>query len=183
MFFRGFLQMDSSVLVDKLKVAVISSWQTKSKFWSSKCGFSKSIKATSMLTFFLQIYIYLFRLCVDVKTSNLADSSRGWPKYSFPIATTLRCWEGPYSFPLIVPLIIDPYLIMLSVEQSSFKYPFSSLWHTSTWDWTLIFRTMGEHWPLCQWEYLEVTLISHKNRSVVLTELILSLNSWKKLQI
>ena len=34
---------------------------------------------------------------------------------------------------------------MLSVKQSSIKYHFLSLWYDSTWDWTQVFRAIGEH--------------------------------------
>ena len=34
---------------------------------------------------------------------------------------------------------------MLSVKQGSFKYHFWSLWYDSTWDWTQVFRAIGEH--------------------------------------
>ena len=34
---------------------------------------------------------------------------------------------------------------MLSVKQGSIKYHFLSLWYDSTWDWTPVSRTIGEH--------------------------------------
>ena len=34
---------------------------------------------------------------------------------------------------------------MLSVKQGSIKYHFLSLWYDSTWDWTAVSRTIGEH--------------------------------------
>ena len=34
---------------------------------------------------------------------------------------------------------------MLSVKQGSIKYHFVSLWYDSTWDWTLVSQTIGEH--------------------------------------
>ena len=34
---------------------------------------------------------------------------------------------------------------MLSVKQGGIKYHFLSLWYDSTWDWTLVSRTIGEH--------------------------------------
>ena len=35
---------------------------------------------------------------------------------------------------------------MLSVKQGGIMYHFLSLWYDSTWDWTPIFRTIGEHY-------------------------------------
>ena len=43
-------------------------------------------------------------------------------KAPFSIATTLRFSGGCYSFSWIVPLTLDPYLIMLSVKQGGIKY-------------------------------------------------------------
>ena len=34
---------------------------------------------------------------------------------------------------------------MLSAKQGGIKYHFLSLWYDSTWDWTQVFRTTGEH--------------------------------------
>ena len=34
---------------------------------------------------------------------------------------------------------------MLSVTQGGIKYQFLSLWYDSTWDWTQVSRTIGEH--------------------------------------
>ena len=42
------------------------------------------------------------------------------PKAPFFIVITLKCWEGPNSFPCIAPLTLDPYIIMLSVNQGVF---------------------------------------------------------------
>ena len=66
-------------------------------------------------------------------------------KASFSIATTLRCRGVCNSFTWIAPLTLDPYLIMLSVKQGGIKYHFLSLWYDSTWDWTLVSQTIGEH--------------------------------------
>ena len=53
----------------------------------------------------------------------------GDPKVPFSIATTMRCREGCYSFPWIIPL--DAYIIILSVKQGDIKYHFLNLWHGS----------------------------------------------------
>ena len=34
---------------------------------------------------------------------------------------------------------------MLSVKQRGIKYHFLNLWYDSTWDWTPVVRTIGEH--------------------------------------
>ena len=34
---------------------------------------------------------------------------------------------------------------MLSVKQGGIKYHFLSLWYDSTWDWTSVSQTIGEH--------------------------------------
>ena len=34
---------------------------------------------------------------------------------------------------------------MPSVKQGRIKYNFLSLWYDSIWDWTLVFRAIGEH--------------------------------------
>ena len=34
---------------------------------------------------------------------------------------------------------------MMSVKQGGIKYYFLSLWYDSTWDWTLVSRTIDEH--------------------------------------
>ena len=56
------------------------------------------------------------------------------------------CRGGRYSFPWIAPLYLWslPYNI-LSAKQGSIKYHFFSLWYDSTWDWTSVTRTIGEH--------------------------------------
>ena len=77
-------------------------------------------------------------VCVCVCWST---DSRGDPKGPFSIATTLRCRREHYSFPLIALLSLDQYLKM----QSGIKYHFYSLWYDSTWDWTPVFRNIGEH--------------------------------------
>ena len=42
----------------------------------------------------------------------------------FSIATTPRYKKGCYSFPLIAPLTLDNYLVMVSVNQGEIKYHF-----------------------------------------------------------
>ena len=56
---------------------------------------------------------------------------KGDPKAPFSIASTPR---GCYSIPGLLHFTLDPYLIMLSVNQSGIKYHFLRLWYDSTWD-------------------------------------------------
>ena len=82
------------------------------------------------------------------KKCKVGDLSCGWPKGS--IATTRRCWGGHYSFPWIAPLYPWSHLIMLSVKQGGIKYQFLSLSYDLTWDWTLVSRSIGEHYSFDQ---------------------------------
>ena len=79
---------------------------------------------------------------VDISHSTVVE---GDPKAPFSIVTTPRFRRGRYTFPWITPLTLDPYLIMLNVKEGSIKYQFSSLWYDSTWNWTPISWTIGEH--------------------------------------
>ena len=54
--------------------------------------------------------------------------------------------EGATLFLELIHFTLYPYLIMLSVKQGGFKYPFLSLWYDSTWDWTPVSRTIGEYY-------------------------------------
>ena len=75
----------------------------------------------------------------------MATIVEGNPKAPFSIATTPKCRGGRYSFPGLLYLTLDQYLIMLSVKQGGIKYHFLSLWYDSTWDWTQVSRAIGEH--------------------------------------
>ena len=48
-------------------------------------------------------------------------------------------------FPGLLHFTLDLHLITLSVKQASIKYHFLSLWYDSTWDWTSVSQTIGEH--------------------------------------
>ena len=76
-------------------------------------------------------------LKIGIVKVNLATLVEGDPKAPFSIATTPRYREGRYS--------IDPQLIMLSAKQGGIKNHFLSFWYDSTWDWTPVSRTIGEH--------------------------------------
>ena len=87
-----------------------------------------------------QIYIY-------IKLATVIDFDTKAP---FSLATTPKCREGLYS--ILSALLhslrftLEPNLIMLSAKQSGIKYHFFfTLWYDSTWDWTPVFRTIGEH--------------------------------------
>ena len=82
---------------------------------------------------------------VKVKKVKLSPLIESDPKAPFSIATTPRCGRGRYSIPRIVPLYLDPHLIMLSAKQGGIKYHFLSLWYDSTRDWTTVSWTIGEH--------------------------------------
>ena len=71
---------------------------------------------------------------VLVLNKLLAIIVEGDPKAPISIATTPLCRGERYSIPWIAPL--EPYLIVLSAQQSGIKYYFLSLWYDSTWDWT-----------------------------------------------
>ena len=92
---------------------------------------------------FEQTQIYTHTYIYKVKLATIVE---GNPKAPFSIATTPRCRGGRYSFPGLLYFTLDPYLIMLSVKQGSIKYHFLSLWYDSTWDWTKVSRTIGEHY-------------------------------------
>ncbi len=71
---------------------------------------------------------------VSLDKAVMATIVEGNPKSPFSIATTPMCRGGRYSFPGLLYLTLDPYLIMLSVKQGGIKYHFLSLWYDSTWD-------------------------------------------------
>ena len=79
---------------------------------------------------------------IDIKV-KLATFVKGNLKAPFSIATTPRCRGEHYSIPWIAPLY--PWSLPYSAKQDSIKYHFLSLWYDSTWDWTLISRTISEH--------------------------------------
>ena len=64
--------------------------------------------------FRLYIYIYIYISCLKV--------IEGDSKASFSIATTPRCKSEWCSFPLIAQISLDPYLIMLGVQEGGIKY-------------------------------------------------------------
>ena len=66
-------------------------------------------------------------------------------KVPFSIATPPRCRGRSYSIPRIAHFTLDPHLIVLSAKQGGIKYHFLSLWYESTWNWTSVSQTIGEH--------------------------------------
>ena len=83
--------------------------------------------------------------CTSLRVNKLATVVEGNPKAPFSIFTIPRSSRGCYSFNGLLHFTLDPYLIMLSVKQGSIKYHFKSLWYDTTWDWTLVSRTIVEH--------------------------------------
>ena len=77
----------------------------------------------SLETYLIISYIYIY-----ISKVKLATIVEGKPKALFSIATTPRCRGGRYSFPVLLYFTLDPYLIMLSVNQGGIKYHFLSLW-------------------------------------------------------
>ena len=73
----------------------------------------------------------------------MATVVEGDTKAPFSLATTLSCRCECYVFPWIAPLllfILNTYIIMLRHQ-----VPFLSLWYDLTYDWTPVFRAIGEH--------------------------------------
>ena len=66
--------------------------------------------------------------------SKLADRRQRLLEAPFKIDIIPTCWGRDYSFLWIAPRTLDPYLIMLCVEQGGSKYNSLSLWYDSTWD-------------------------------------------------
>ena len=88
-----------------------------------------------------RLYNVKFSLWSKVKLATVIE---GAPKAPFSIASTPRYWRGLYSIPWIAPLY-PWYLIMLNVKQGGIKYHFLSLCYDSTWNWTPVSQTIGEH--------------------------------------
>ena len=90
----------------------------------------------------VQVCMYMYN-----KVSKVGDHSRGWPEGSlFDSLLHQGVGEGATPFPGLLHFTLDPYLIMPSVKQGGIKYHFLSLWYDSTWDWTQVSRSIGEHW-------------------------------------
>ena len=126
-------------------------------FKVKKCVFYKFLYINQSIYFTLclsiSVYIYLFHhhhhhhhlsLYIYIYIVKLTEVE-GNSKAPFSIATTPRCRGRRYSFPGIDPLILDPYLIMLSVKQGGNKYHILSLWYDSTGYLTPVSRAIGEH--------------------------------------
>ena len=52
---------------------------------------------------------------------------------------------GATPFSWLLHFTLDPYLIILSVNQGVIKYYFLTLWYDSTRDWTPVSRAIGEN--------------------------------------
>ena len=77
------------------------------------------------------------------KKVKLATLVEGDLKAPFSIATTPRCRGGCYSFPWIAPLY--PWSLPYNADCQARRHFFLSLWYDSTWDWTMVFQTIGKH--------------------------------------
>ena len=84
-------------------------------------------------TDFIYIYIYI------------SKSRQLLSRLPFRLLLHERVREDATPFYGLLHFTLDPYLIVLSVKQGGIKYHFLSLWYDSTWDWTPICRTIGEH--------------------------------------
>ena len=116
----------------------------------SKAKHFKYIVLTKILlwSWFLQNYGYpqTWDFSNISKVSKVGDHSRGWPEGSLSDSLLHQgVGEGATPFPGLLHFTLDPYLIMLSVKQGGIKYHFLSLWYDSTWEWTQVSRTIGEH--------------------------------------
>ena len=115
---------------------------------------------------YIYIYIYIY---IHAHTHiSWPTIFEGDPNSPFLITTTQRCRGRHYSFPWIAPLTLDAYFIMLSIKQGGIKYHFLSFWYDSTWDWTPIYQTIGEHCNryrngpvLCQHIIIRLFIIVH----------------------
>ena len=82
--------------------------------------FSVSLSLSTHTTIYIYIYIYALVFFLTV--------AEGDPKVSFSIATTPKCKRECYAFPLIAPLELVTYLIMLSVKEASRTTFLSLVW-------------------------------------------------------
>ena len=93
-------------------------------------------------------YTLCFHLCsilyfkkslnLDFNFHLIGDLNRGWHQVSLFDRYYRKVGPSATSFPGLLHLALDPYLIMLSVKQRGIKHHFLSLWYDSTWDWTLV---------------------------------------------
>ena len=74
---------------------------------------------------------YLLKSKSKVKLATIVE---GDPKAPFSITTTQGVREGATPFPGLTHFTLDPYLIMLSVNQGGIRYHLLSLWYDLTWD-------------------------------------------------
>ena len=81
-------------------------------------------------------------LSFNIKVT-LVTLVKGEPKAPFSKLIHQGVGEGGTPFPELLHFTLDPYLY--SAKQGSIKYHFLSLWYDSTWDWTLVFQTIGKH--------------------------------------
>ena len=97
----------------------------------------------------LQLLLAILFVVVYFDKIKLATVAEGHPKALFSISTTLRCKEGATHFPGFLHFPLDTYPLMVNVQLGYMKYHFLSLWYDSTWDWTLVSKTIGEQLHMC----------------------------------
>ena len=83
-----------------------------------------------------------------MKIKKLVTLVKGDPKVPFSIATTSRCTGGHYSIPWIAPLYSWSPTYNAECYARQHQVSFLGLWYDSTWDWTLVSWTIGEHYSL-----------------------------------
>ena len=79
-------------------------------------------------------------------------------KAPFSVDITPRCGGGRNSG--LFHFTLDPYHIVLSGKQGGIKYHILNLWYDSTWDWTPVSQTIGEHFPLSNYDIFCYKFIS-----------------------
>ena len=102
------------------------------------------------------VYIYMYIYVYIVK---------GDLKAPFAMATIPRCKSGCYSFPWISPLILDLYLIMLSIKQGGIKYHFfESLVWLNPISWAICKpSTHKANGPVCLYMYILLYTLMYRH--------------------
>ena len=93
----------------------------------------------------IQLYNYIYIRERERERERWPTVVEGDAKAPFSIATTSRHWGRRYLFPWIDPLTLNPYFIMMGVNQGGIKHHFFYLSYDSARDWTQVSWTIGEH--------------------------------------
>ena len=89
-------------------------------FFFKNASYSLGREWKGIILIYTSVYQYIYIYIYIYKWPTIVWSDLKAP---FSIATTL-CKGGCYSFPWIIPLNLDPYLIMISVKQGGIKHNF-----------------------------------------------------------